>query len=277
MKLATLRTHGSTVAVRIESDKAIELDGYSDVGALLAAPDWKARAGATGGREHPLEQIQPSSWHVLVPRPSKIICVGLNYKAHILEMGRELPEYPTLFAKFAEALVGPHDPIVLPSIAPGAVDWEGELAVIIGSTAKNVSEADAFTHIGGYAVLNDVTVRDYQYRTAQWLQGKTFESTTPLGPWMVTPDEYIPTTRLRTLINDEVVQDTLTSDMVFSPEHLISYISHIITLNPGDVIASGTPAGVGHARTPARYLSEGDVLTTTIEGLGTLSNPVVRA
>jgi acylpyruvate hydrolase len=277
VKLATLRTDGSTVAVRIDCDTAVELDGYSDVGALLAAPDWKARASTTGGREHRLDGIQPSSWHVLVPRPSKIICVGLNYRAHILEMGRELPEYPTLFAKFAEALVGPNDPVVLPTIAPGAVDWEGELAVIIGTPARNVSEADASAHIGGYAVLNDVTVRDYQYRTAQWLQGKTFESTTPLGPWMVTPDEYTPTTRLRTVINDEVVQDTLTSDMVFTPAHLVSYISHIITLNPGDVIASGTPAGVGHARTPARYLREGDVLTTTIEGLGTLANPVVRA
>ncbi|RFA10870.1 2-keto-4-pentenoate hydratase [Subtercola boreus] len=275
MKLATLRTTDSTVAVRVDDSTAVEITGFDDVGMLLAEPEWQRIATEAHGAEHPLADIDSSSWAPVVVNPSKIVCVGLNYKNHILEMGRELPEFPTLFAKYPEALIGPFDPIVLPVGAADAVDWEGELAIVIGSRTRRVSESDARQHIAGYSVLNDVTMRDFQYRTPEWFQGKTFEATTPFGPWLVTADDYDVNTELRTELDGEVMQRTSTDDLVFSPEALVSYISQIVTLNPGDVIASGTPGGVGHARKPQRYLADGNVLSTTIDGVGTLTNAVV--
>ncbi|TAJ48581.1 MAG: FAA hydrolase family protein [Herbiconiux sp.] len=274
MKLATLRTGDSTVAVRIDTDSAIEIDGFTDVGALLANGDWRAVAETAAGTAHPLTGIPDTDWAPVVPAPSKIVCVGLNYRNHILEMGRELPEFPTLFAKYPEALIGPYDEIALPEYASHAVDWEAELAVVIGTTARRLSPEQAADAIAGYSVLNDVTMRDYQYRTPEWFQGKTFEATTPFGPYLVTPDAYGVDTDIRTEVGDEVLQHSNTSDLVFDPATLVSYISQIVTLNPGDVIASGTPGGVGHARKPPRYLGQGDVLSTVIEGLGTLRNPV---
>jgi len=272
VKLTTLRTATGTRAARIDGAEAVEL-AAPDVGTLLAEPNWAARA-KTDGPRHSVDDLAP-----LVPRPGKIFCVGLNYRTHILEMGRELPEFPTLFAKFAEALIGPGDPVEL---APesAAVDWEAELAVVIGAPVRRASTVEAEQAIAGFAVLNDVTMRDWQYRSVQWLQGKTFEATTPLGPWLVTPDELPggvrPTLDLRCLVNGEVVQEANTGDLVFDPVALVEYISRIVTLQPGDVIATGTPGGVGHARKPPRYLSEGSVLVTEIEGLGSQRN-VARA
>jgi acylpyruvate hydrolase len=275
MRLATLRTPNGNRAVRVEGDTAIEL-GAPDVGALLALPDWRERAAARGRARHPLaeEALAP-----VVPRPGKIFCVGLNYRTHILEMGRELPEHPTLFAKFPEALVGPADPVALDP-ASAAVDWEAELAVVIGAPVRRADEADAEAAIAGFAVLNDVTMRDWQYRSVQWLQGKTFEASTPFGPVLVTPDELPggvrPRLGIRCEVDGETVQSSDTADLVFDPVALVRYISRIVTLNPGDVIATGTPGGVGHARTPPRYLTDGSVLVTEIDGIGRLSN-VARA
>ena len=246
------------------------------MGELLVDPHWRDRATAASGTAHPLDSIEPTDWAPVVPAPRKIVCVGLNYANHIREMGRELPEYPTLFAKYPEALIGPYDTIVLPVEAPDAVDWEGELAVVIGATARRVDGDAAAAAIAGYATLNDVTMRDFQYRTPEWFQGKTFEATTPFGPYLVTADEFVLEGELRTAVDDEIVQSTSIDDLVFSPTQLVSYISHIVTLNPGDVIATGTPGGVGHARKPPRYLYDGAVLTTTIDGLGALRNPVVK-
>ena len=282
MRLGTLRltapgrsTPAATVAVRIDSDAvAVEIPGVADVGALLAAPDWRERAASAAGRRHPLTDLAPLAWAPPVLRPSKIVCVGLNYRNHILEMGRELPEHPTLFAKYPEALIGPYDPLVLPAHAADAVDWEGEVAVVVGTTARRLDEAAAAAAIAGYAVLNDVTMRDYQYRTAQWLQGKTFEATTPFGPWLTVTDAPL-TGDLRTVVDDEQVQHTPVDDMVFGPAALVAYVSQILTLHPGDVIATGTPGGVGHARKPPRYLRPGRVLTTSVTGLGELRNDVV--
>ena len=189
-------------------------------------------------------------------------------------MGRTLPEHPTYFAKFAEALVGPFDDIELPAVSD-AVDWEGELAVVIGSPARNLTEEQAAEAIAGYAVINDVSMRDFQYRTLQWLQGKTFEHTSPFGPYLVTTDEWTPGPTLSTHVNGETMQEVSTSDLVFSPAKLISYFSQIVTLNPGDVIATGTPGGVGHARKPPRYLTDGATLETSIEGLGAQANRAV--
>jgi acylpyruvate hydrolase len=213
-----------------------------------------------------------------VPNPGKVVCVGLNYRNHILEMGREIPEFPTLFTKYPEALIGSRDDIAL---APesDAVDWEAELAVVLGATVRRARGSVAEDAIAGFAVLNDVTMRDWQYRSPMWDQGKTWEATTPLGPFLVTPDELPggvrPELDLSCRVNGEVVQKANTGDLVFDPVTLVEYISTILTLRPGDVIASGTPGGVGHARKPPRYLSDGDVVTTDISGLGQTENRAV--
>jgi acylpyruvate hydrolase len=270
MRLATIRTAGGTRAVRVDGDRAVET-GHADVGELLAVPDWRAAAEAADGPAHDRAGLD---YAPVVPRPGKVICVGVNYGHHIKEMGRETPEYPTLFAKFPEALIGAHDDVVLPA-ASEAVDWEAELAVVIGRTVRHADEAAAEAAIAGYTVLNDVTARDWQYRTLQWLQGKTFEATTPIGPELVTPDEAGTALDLSCAVDGEVVQTANTSDMVFGAVATISYVSTILTLNPGDVLALGTPGGVGHARKPPRYLTPGAVLTTTIAGLGELRNTCV--
>ena len=270
MRLATIRTGGGTRAVRVDADRAVET-GHADVGALLAQPDWRALAEAADGPAHDRSSLDHAP---VVPRPGKIICVGLNYAAHIREMGRELPIYPTLFAKFPEALVGARDDVVLPA-ASHEIDWEAELAVILGATVRHADETAASAAIAGYAVLNDVTARDWQYRTLQWLQGKTFESTTPFGPELVTSDEAGEALDLSCTLDGDPVQAANTGDLVFSPAALVAYISTILTLNPGDVIATGTPGGVGHARDPKRYLQPGSVVTTSIAGLGECRNTCV--
>ena len=272
MRLATIRSRGTTTAVRIDADTAVET-GDLDVGALLARPDWNEHAADADGARHGLDDLD---FAPVVPRPQKIFCVGLNYRSHITEMGRDIPQYPTVFAKFPPVLIGANDTLVLPAASP-AVDWEGELAVVIGKSGRNITEQDAADHIAGYAVLNDVTARDWQNRTREWLQGKNFEATTPFGPYLVTSDE-VPADALElvTEVDGETVQRAITSDLVFDPAFLVSYLSTIITLEPGDVIATGTPGGVGHARKPARYLEDGSVLTTRIAGLGESRNHCVR-
>lgn len=270
MKLATVRTATATRAVRVTDDGGYVDLGLPDLGALLALPDWEQRAAADG----PLSP-EPVSLAPVVPHPGKVLCVGLNYRNHILEMGRELPAHPTLFAKFADALIGPTDDIAL---APesDAVDWEAELALVIGRTVRRADEQQAAAAIAGFTVMNDVTMRDWQYRTTEWLQGKTFEATTPLGPVLVTPDELPggvrPALPLSTELDGETVQKADTSDLVFDPVELVRYASTITTLRPGDVIATGTPGGVGHARTPRRYLTDGALLVTRIGGIGRLQN-----
>jgi acylpyruvate hydrolase len=268
MRIATTRTPNGTRAVRIDGRTAIEL-GVSDVGALLDRPDWRSFAASASGPEHDAAYLD---YAPLVPRPEKIICVGLNYRNHILEMGRELPEYPTLFAKYTSALIGARDDIVLPRVSD-TVDWEAELAVIIGAPARHVSPADARDAIAGYSICNDVSVRDYQNRTLQWLQGKTFESSTPLGPELVTLDEVgADGLEITCAVDGEQMQKAVTSDLVFPPADLVSYLSDIVTLHPGDVISTGTPGGVGHARMPPRYLRDGEVVVTRIVGIGECRN-----
>ncbi len=276
MRLATLRLGTRTVAVRVDEGVAVEIADHADVGQLLQDPQWETVARIADGPVHDLAGLEPQAWAPPVLRPSKIVCVGLNYRNHIREMGRELPEHPTLFAKFPEALIGPYDPVVLPGHAADAVDWEGEVAVVVGRTARRLAVEEATDAIAGYAVINDVTMRDFQYRTPQWLQGKTFEATTPFGPWLTTLDAVDPAGELVTEVDGEPVQRTAIDDMVFGPAALVAYISAIVTLHPGDVIATGTPGGVGHARKPPRYLEPGQKLVTSVTGLGTLRNDVVK-
>jgi len=272
MRLATIRTESGMSAVRIDGDEAVEC-GASDVGTLLASADWRARAGAADGPRHPLADL---SYAPVVPRPGKIICVGLNYRSHISEMGRELPKYPTLFAKYPEALIGAFDPLTLPAESD-QVDWEVELAVVVGRRVRHANADAAVDAIAGYSIINDVTLRDWQYRTSEWLQGKTFEATAPFGPHLVTTDEIAPNAKISCLIDGEVVQDSTIADLLFGPVDLIRYISTILTLEPGDVIATGTMGGVGHARTPPRYLKSGETLVGRIDDIGEMVNPVGRA
>jgi acylpyruvate hydrolase len=277
MRLLTLRLASgdntvTTKAVRQDGDTLTEIEGFADVGALLRDSAWEEKAKAAGGATHPLDGADLAP---VVPVPGKIICVGHNYRNHIKEMGREIPEYPTLFAKYQESLIGPNDDLALPQESD-TVDWEAELAVVIGKKGRRISEADAKDYIAGYSVLNDVSMRDYQFRTVQWLQGKTWENSTPFGPALVTKDEFTAGPLMTSAVDGEIQQSTPTGDLVFTPEFLVSYISTIITLNPGDVIATGTPGGVGHAQDPKRDLQEGQILVTTIEGLGQLSNRVVK-
>ncbi len=268
MKLATIRHLGSTRVVRIDGDYASDLGAESLV-EVLQRPNWQSSVEKGGGPKWPVESLD---YAPLIVTPEKVICVGLNYRTHILEMGRELPEFPTLFAKYARALIGANDPIGLP-VESSAVDWEAELGVVVGSTIRRADLVEAQEAIAGYTVINDVTCRDWQYRTGQWLQGKTFEGTTPIGPWLVTTDE-VPARGLELSceVNGEVMQSANTGDLVFSPVEIVAYISKFITLVPGDVIATGTPGGVGHARSPQRYLNDGDTVTTRIDLLGQCQN-----
>jgi acylpyruvate hydrolase len=275
MKLATARIDGTTRAVRVDGDSLVDL-GFTDLGELLAQDGWQERARAASGPTHPVAGAELAT---LVPHPSKVVCVGLNYRTHIQEMGRDLPEHPTLFAKFADTLLGAGDDIVRPD-ETDELDWEVELALVVGRRVRRASTAEAEAAIAGFTVLNDVTCRDWQFRTREWLQGKNWESTTPVGPWLVTPDELPggvrPTLDVRLLVDGEVMQSDSTADLLFDPVALVQYVSTMVRLNPGDLIATGTPGGVGHARKPARYLVGGETVVAEIEGIGRLENRVVK-
>jgi 2-keto-4-pentenoate hydratase/2-oxohepta-3-ene-1,7-dioic acid hydratase in catechol pathway len=210
-------------------------------------------------------------------RPGKIFGVGLNYRDHAEETGQPVPDVPILFAKFANSVIGPGEPIVVPA-ATRRPDYEAELGVVIGSTAREVPVDDALGHVAGYLCCNDVSARDLQTSTSQWTRGKAIDTFLPCGPWLVTSDE-VPDPQalgIRCMLNGEVMQDSSTAQMVFGVAELVSFISQACTLEPGDLIATGTPPGVGFARTPPVWLHDGDEVTVEIEGLGTLTNPVRR-
>lgn len=272
MRLATVRTGAGTAAARLDGEVLTEIPGYADVGALLADEDWREIAGTAAGR--PL-QVAPAGFHTLVPNPSKVVCAGLNYRSHIQEMGRELPSYPTLFAKFADTLTGPADPVTAVPEDP-ELDWEGELAVVVGRTAYRVREEEAEEYIAGYTVANDLSMRGWQYRTTEWLQGKIWARSTPVGPVLATTDAFDPASAvLRTTVNGTPVQEHRISDLLFSPAHLVAYVSTMVPLRPGDLILTGTPGGVGRARTPRWFLTAGDRVEVSISGIGTVSTPIV--
>ncbi len=273
MRLATIRRGGGTVAARVDEGGVVPIEGVADVRALLDGPNWHTRAEAAAGT---VLEAASVDYAPLVASPDKIICVGLNYRNHIAETGREPPEFPTLFAKFRSALIGANDDIAL-ATGVEQLDWEAELAVVVGVPARNVSEADAPRVIAGYSVLNDISARDWQNRTAQWLQGKTFEGSTPVGPWMVTSDEFDGRSgEITCRVNGETKQQADIGDLLFGPAALVSYISRIVTLLPGDLIATGTPGGVGVARTPPEFLRDGDVVTVAVAGVGECTNAVRR-
>jgi acylpyruvate hydrolase len=280
MKLATIRVAGSTRAVKADGDVLIDL-GAADLGEFLSASDWQRRAAAVSAAD-PGAVTYPASgadFAPIVPSPSKVVCVGLNYRNHIQEMGHELPQYPTLFAKFPDSLIGANDDLVKPA-ETDKWDWEVELAIVIGKPARRVKGEDAAAAIAGFTVLNDVSARDWQTRTSEYLQGKMWDRSTPVGPYLVTPDELpgatAPALRLELVVDRETMQDDSTADLLFGPVALVEYISTIIRLNPGDIIATGTPGGVGAGRKPPRFLVGGETVTARIEGIGETANKVVK-
>lgn len=273
MKLATIRTAGGTRAVRVDGDTLVDL-GAADLGEFLARADWADAAASASGQTYAASDVE---YATLVPRPSKVVCVGLNYKTHITEMGRPLPDHPTLFTKFSDTLIGANDDILRPEESD-EFDWEAELTVVIGKPVRRAKGAEAEAAIAGFTVMNDVTCRDWQFRTREWTQGKNWDSTTPVGPYLVTPDEVggvRPALAITTTVDGQVMQSDDTGDLLFDPVALVEYVSTMIRLNPGDLIATGTPGGVGHARKPPVYLAVGQQVTCAIEGLGAVSNKVV--
>ena len=203
-------------------------------------------------------------------RPSKIVCVGLNYAQHAAESGMDVPEEPVLFFKATSAIVGPNDPIIIPK-GSEKTDWEVELAIVIGKKASYVSEKDALNHVAGYVLHNDVSERAFQLeRSGQWVKGKSCDTFAPIGPFIATPDEIGDPNNLNLwlTLNGEQMQNSRTSDFIFNIQHVVSYISQYMTLLPGDIISTGTPFGVGLGLTPPRYLQDGDIVELGIEGLG---------
>ncbi|MHC2999184.1 fumarylacetoacetate hydrolase family protein [Microbacterium sp. HJ5] len=272
MLLATVnRDDGPATAAAVGDAAGWVLLDDADAQALIAQPGWRERAQAA--LRHPARHAVPdAAFRNPVPRPAKILCCGLNYRDHILEAGRELPEFPTLFAKFADTLTGARDDIVVHSSR--RVDWEAELAVVIGSEIHRATPEQARGAILGYTIANDISMRDWQQRTLQWLQGKAFDATTPVGPHIVTADAIEPRDGLRITcaVNGEVLQDGDTAELVFDAADLVAYASQITRLRPGDLILTGTPGGVALGMDDPRWLREGDVVTTTIEGIGELCN-----
>jgi 2-keto-4-pentenoate hydratase/2-oxohepta-3-ene-1,7-dioic acid hydratase in catechol pathway len=278
MKFATFRISGSTTWGIIEGEEAV------DIGAVLHGrlPDLKSAIAAGALSEvgeqaahagrYPLSAIE---WLPVVPNPDKILCIGLNYETHRKETGRAEVEHPTVFARYANSQTGHLADIVRPRVSSD-LDFEGELAVIIGKPGRYIAKADAFGHVAGYACYNDGSVRDFQRHTHQFTPGKNFPETGAFGPWMVTPDELgdLGPLRLQTRVNGQVVQDAKIEQMIFGIPRQIEYCSTFTRLEPGDVIATGTPGGVGAKRQPPLWLKPGDTVEVEIDKVGLLRNGV---
>ncbi len=257
--------------------------GIFDLGARVDAPNLRsllatdqlhsAAAGATATVDYALSDVE---FLPVIPEPNKILCVGLNYRPHVEETGRDLPQHPLLFCRFSASQVGHERAIVRPR-ASEKYDFEGELAIIIGQPARHVREADALNYVAGYTAFNDGSIRDFQRHSTHFTAGKNFVASGAMGPWMVTADEISNPANLglETRVSGALMQSANTADLIFSIAGLISYCSTFTQLLPGDVIATGTPGGVGYARKPPRYLVAGDTVEITIDEIGTLRNTVV--
>ncbi len=226
------------------------------------------------------EEIDPASIEYLppLPFPEKVICVGLNYKDHAAESGFETPKYPALFGRFPSSLIGHGAPILRPRVSD-QLDYEGELVAIIGKPGRNIPVERALEHVAGYSIFNDASIRDYQFKSAQWMIGKNFDSTGAFGPMFVSADELDAGARglrLKTRLNGVELQNASTTDMIFDVATLVSMLSEAVLLKPGDVIVTGTPSGIGLARNPKIFMKPGDVCEVEIEGIGLLSNPIVQ-
>jgi len=278
VKLATVAVDGRATWGLVEGET------FFDVGAVLTAryADLKAALGAAlagvadarvAATAIPLSNV---TWLPVIPNPDKILCVGLNYETHRKETGRIEVEHPTIFSRYANSQTGHMQPIVRPRVSTD-LDFEGELAVIIGRPGRYISRDDAMSHVAGYSCYNDGSIRDFQRHTHQFTPGKNFPDTGAFGPWMITQDELgeLGELRLQTRLNGEVVQEAQIKQMIFDIPHQIEYCSTFTRLEPGDVIVSGTPGGVGSRRTPPLWMKPGDVVEVEVERLAVLRNPVV--
>jgi 2-keto-4-pentenoate hydratase/2-oxohepta-3-ene-1,7-dioic acid hydratase in catechol pathway len=272
MRLATVDIAGETSAAAGDDRGWVLLDD-PDAQAVIVRQDWRPRAEAAL-RDGTRVNLPAEAFRTPIPRPGKVLCCGLNYRDHILETGRDLPEHPTLFAKFADTLTGPTDEIVVHDT--DRLDWEAELAVVVGAEVRRADCEQARAAILGYTVSNDISMRDWQRRTLQWLQGKAFDATTPVGPHIVTADAIEPRDGLRITcaVNGQTMQDDSTRALVFDAADLVAYISTFTRLRPGDIILTGTPGGVALGMANPEYLRDGDIVTTTIEGIGELRNSI---
>lgn len=274
MKLASFRRpDGAASFGRVEGDRVIDLGrrGHEDLKAAIAAGALPGLTGASDSFALAEIVLLP-----VVPNPGKILCVGHNYESHRQETGRAKVQHPSLFTRWADTLIAHGQPILRPRVSTD-LDFEGELAVVIGRGGRNIREEQALEHVAGYACFNDGSVRDWQWHTTQFTPGKNFPGTGAFGPWLVTPDEAgdLADVRVTTTVNGAVMQDQPIRDMIFPVARIIAYISAFTPLSPGDVIATGTPGGVGAKRTPPSWLKAGDRVEIDIGPMGTLSNTVI--
>lgn len=276
MKLISYSVGGEASFGLLTEDGVIDLKARSGAASLkaLIAGGGLARAGAWAKEtaDHSLADI---AFEPVIPDPGKIFCIGLNYEDHRAESGRPTVSEPTVFLRFADTQIGQGVPIRAPKLS-GDIDYEGELALVIGKGGRYIAEADALGHVAGFACYNDVSIRDFQMHTSQFTPGKNFPATGPFGPWLVTPDEVGPLgpQRIQTRLNGQVVQDARLDQMIFPVPRLIAYISKWTQLSPGDVIVTGTPGGVGARRDPPLWMKPGDVVEVEIDRVGLLKNPV---
>jgi acylpyruvate hydrolase len=267
-KIGLAAKSGDTITIAYGA-AAADLDSHIAAGTLAEAGA-KAAAG---------EAVEEAALTFLPPvvRPSKIICLGLNYRDHAEESGMAIPDFPVLFARFPSSLTGHGAPIILPKVS-SQLDWEAELVVVLSKGGKNIAEVDALNHVAGYSVFNDASIRDYQLRTPQWTAGKNFDDTGAFGPWLATPDE-LPAgatgLKIECRVNSNVMQSSNTGNLIFSVANTIHLLSTFMTLEAGDVLVMGTPGGVGVARSPQIWMKAGDICEVEIEGVGLLSNPIV--
>ena len=275
MRFATVMAEGAPAWGFVENDDLVLVDRWPTLRAAIAAGAL-SEAGEPAGdaRRVPLARAQ---WLPVITDPAKILCVGLNYEDHRRETGRAVVANPTIFTRFADSQTGHSQPIVMPPESD-QLDFEGELAVIIGRAGRRIAAAEALDHVAGYSCYNDGSVRDWQAHTIQFIPGKNWPETGSFGPWMVTPDEFgaLGPQRLQTRLNGAVMQDATLDQMIFSVPRLIEYISTFTPLSPGDVIVSGTPGGVGVKRDPQVFMREGDRVEVEIDGIGVLGNTIAR-
>jgi acylpyruvate hydrolase len=279
MRLMMFEVAGAARLGVVEGNEVIDVsdDGKRDLAAVVAGGASalaSVRDSAKNGRRYSLSDVKPA---LPIARPPKFICVGLNYALHAKEGGHDIPTYPSFFVRFPSSLVAAEAPVIRPKVSE-LLDYECELAIVIGKGGRHISEADALDHVFGYTLFNDVSVRDYQRKTGQWTPGKNFDGTGPLGPVVVTADELPPGAsglRITTRVNGNTMQDSNTSDMIFSTQRILALLSEFATLEPGDVIATGTPSGVAHARKPPAWMKAGDIVEVEVEGIGILRNPIV--
>jgi 2-keto-4-pentenoate hydratase/2-oxohepta-3-ene-1,7-dioic acid hydratase in catechol pathway len=279
MKFATFRVGDRATWGVIDGDEAVDVGAtfraqYADLKAVIAdGALTQVSSEIAKAARHPLGKV---AWLPVIPNPDKILCIGLNYETHRRETGRAVAEYPTVFIRFANTQVGHLGGIVLPRVSRD-LDFEGEIAVVIGKAGRYVTRENAWSHIAGYSCYNDASVRDFQHHTHQFTPGKNFPATGAFGPWMMTPDEIgdVTSLLLQTRLNGVVVQEARISQMIFDIPRQIEYCSTFTRLEPGDVIVTGTPGGVGAKRTPPLWMKPGDVVEVEIERLGLLRNDVV--